>query len=60
MALWAATIEVKGWQPGQRLGWGEACYGVLMGFYGIDGVTHSAIDFYCTTPFCACEKVTIH
>src|SRR5450631_3246332 len=36
-ALRAPMIEVKGWKPGQRLGWDEACYGVRMDLYGIDG-----------------------
>jgi hypothetical protein len=59
-ALRAPTIEVKGWKPGQRLGWDEACYGVRMDLYGIDGVTYDAMDFYCPTPSCACGEVIIH
>lgn len=59
-ALRAPTFEVKGWKPGQRLGWDEICYGVRMDLYTIDGVTYDALDFYCTTPSCACGEVIIH
>lgn len=59
-ALRAPTIEVKGWRPGQRLGWDEACYGVRMDLYEIDGVTYDAIDFYCPTPSCECGEVILH
>lgn len=59
-ALRAPTIEVKGWKPGQRLGWDEACYGVRIDLYGIDGVSYDAMDFYCPTPSCACGEVIIH
>jgi hypothetical protein len=59
-ALRAPRIEVEGWKPGQRLGWDEACYGVRMDLYDIDGVTYDAMDFYCPIASCACEEVTIH
>ena len=59
-ALRAPTIEVKGWKPGERLGWDEVCYGVRMDLYDIDGVTYDAMDFYCPTPSCACGEVIIH
>lgn len=59
-ALSSPTIEVKGWKPGQRLGWDEACYGVRMDLFSIDGVTYDAMDFYCPTASCACEEVIIH
>lgn len=59
-ALRSQTLEVKGWKPGQRLGWDEICNGVRMDLYTIDGVTYEASDFYCTTPSCACAEVIIH
>jgi hypothetical protein len=59
-ALRAPTIEVKGWKRGQRLGWDEACHGVRIDLYEIDGVIYDAIDFYCLIPSCTCDKVVIH
>lgn len=59
-ALAAPAIEVKGWRLGQRLGWDEACYGVRMDLYDIDGVIYDAMDFYCPIPSCTCGEVIIH
>lgn len=55
----AKTLLMPGWRPGGNLSWREVYEGGRRDLYVLDAQVYEAVDFYCPTPDCACDEVTV-
>ncbi len=52
-------LTLEGWQPSQLLAYEDIFPGSRMDAYWLDGKLYMAVDLYCTTLRCTCERATL-